>query len=69
MQIIKKFNVEGMSCSHCERAVKNPINELSGILEVDVDLAGKTVTVKYDEILVTEKALAEAIEEAGYEVV
>jgi len=69
MQIIKKFNVEGMSCSHCERAVKNEINELNGILDVEVDLEGKTVTVKYDEMLVTEADLAGAIVEAGYEVV
>lgn len=69
MQIIKKFNVEGMSCGHCEKAVKNAINELNGILDVGVSLEERTVTVKYDEILVTEGDLAGAIEEAGYEVV
>lgn len=67
--IIKVLNVEGMSCSHCERAVKNALGELNGVSNTEVDLKNKTVTVSYDTDLVTEKDLAEAIEEAGYDVV
>lgn len=70
MATIKKtLNVEGMSCSHCERAVKNELGDVNGVLQTEVDLAGKTVTVEYDSDLVTEQMLADAIEEAGYEVV
>lgn len=67
--ITKKLNVEGMSCSHCERAVMNALNELDGVLNTEVDLNAKTVTVQYDTSLVTDKILAEAIEEAGYELI
>lgn len=67
--ITKKLNVEGMSCSHCERAVKNALNELDGVSNTEVDLNAKTVTVQYDTSLVTDKILAEAIEEAGYELI
>ncbi|MBK5245446.1 MAG: heavy-metal-associated domain-containing protein, partial [Eubacteriaceae bacterium] len=37
------LNVEGMSCSHCEKAVKNAVGALDGVASVDVDLAQKTV--------------------------
>lgn len=68
-ELMKVFNVEGMSCSHCERAIKNALAEFEGVLNTEVDLTGKTVTVKFDNSLVTEKQLSEAIEETGYDVV
>ena len=68
-EIKKQFKVEGMSCSHCEKAVKNALNELNGVSNIEVDLNGKTVTVQYDIDVVAEKKLIEAIEEAGYDVV
>jgi len=67
--ITKKLNVEGMSCSHCEKAVKNALSEIQGVSDVAVDLEGKTVTVVYDTEQAEEDNLAEAIEDAGYDVV
>lgn len=69
MITIKVLNVEGMSCSHCEKAVTNALNELSGVSDTKVDLKGKTATVTYDTELVTEADMKEAIEDAGYEIV
>ncbi len=66
--IIKVFNVEGMSCGHCEKAVKSAINELNGVSNTEVSLKDKTVTVSYDSDLVSEGSLKEAIEDAGYDV-
>ena len=63
-----KFNVEGMSCSHCETTVKNAVSGISGVTEVTVDLASKTVTVTHDES-VTVACIQAEIEEQGYEVV
>ena len=68
-EIKKEFKVEGMSCSHCERAIKNALAELNGVSNTDVDLNGKTVTVQYDIDFVVEADLIGAIEEAGYDVV
>ncbi len=67
--VTKQLNVEGMSCSHCERAVKNELGELDGVKNTVVDLEAKTVTVEYDADSVTEETIKEAIVEAGYEVV
>ena len=58
-----------MSCSHCERAIKNALGELNGVSSTEVDLNGKTVTVEYDMDFITEDNLIEAIEDAGYDVV
>lgn len=66
---IIKLSVEGMSCSHCERAIKNALSELNGVSDIEVDLSEKTVTVKYDEDLITEINLKEVIEDVGYDVV
>lgn len=63
----RTLTVEGMSCAHCERAVKEALGELEGVSNVDVDLDSKQVIVN-GEGLVDEK-LKSAIEDAGYDVV
>nr|WP_245156570.1 copper ion binding protein [Clostridium aminobutyricum] len=67
--VTTKLNVNGMSCSHCEKAVKNALNELEGVSGTEVLLNEKMVIVQYDEDVVTEKSLTAAIEDAGYDVV
>jgi copper chaperone len=62
------LKVEGMSCSHCENAVKKAVGGLSGVDKVSVDLKGKTVTVAYDENKVSLKEIKDAIEDQGYDV-
>lgn len=63
----KTLLVEGMSCGHCEKAVKAALGELPEVKNVEVDLSTKKVVVE-GEGLVDDK-LREAIDEAGYEVV
>ena len=63
------LNVDGMSCSHCENAVKKAVGALDGIGKVEVDLAGKTVTVDYDASKVSVDNMKVEIEEQGYDVV
>jgi len=63
------LNVEGMSCSHCEKAVKNAVGALDGVASVTVDLAEKTVVVEYDPSKGSPESFKLAIEEEGYKVV
>ena len=63
-----KLYVEGMTCSHCEIAVKKAVSAISGVTEVAVDLAEKTVTVTHDES-VTVACIQAVVEEQGYDVV
>lgn len=66
---LKTLNVEGMSCSHCENAVKKSVGALNGVGSVAVDLKGKKVTVEFDPEKVTVSTIKDAIEDQGYEVV
>lgn len=69
MSTITTLNVNGMSCSHCEKAVKEALNQIEGVFNTAVNLEEKTVIVQYDDLLITEKVLKEAIEDVGYDVV
>jgi Copper chaperone len=60
------LNVNGMSCSHCEKTVINALTEL-GASEVLVDLGAKTVTVSYDSNKLPLDRIKAEIEEIGYE--
>lgn len=59
------FNVTGMSCGHCERAVIQAIQALDPAAQVRVDLAAGTVRV---DSALDEQAIRAAIEEEGYQV-
>ena len=58
--------VPGMSCAHCEAAVKGEVGKLAGVDEVRVDLGTKLVTVIGTDLDLNE--IAAAVDEAGYEV-
>lgn len=62
------FRVEGMSCPHCVRAVKNAVEDLEGAVSAIVELNAKTAEVEYDENILDKKKIIEAIKEEGYEV-
>jgi copper ion binding protein len=62
------FRVEGMSCLHCVRAVKNAVEDLEGAVSAIVELNAKTAEVEYDENILDKKKIIEAIKEEGYEV-
>lgn len=59
------FNVTGMTCAHCERAVTQAIQALDPQARVEVDLATGTVRV---EGTPSEQQIRAAIEEEGYQV-
>jgi copper chaperone len=61
-----QFHVPGMTCGHCESAVKTEIGMIAGVRSVAVDLATKMVTVTGESL--TEDAIIAAIDEAGFEV-
>lgn len=60
----KEIKIEGMSCGHCEMAVRKQLSKLDNVKVKDVKI-GKAV-VEYDENKVSEELLYDAVEEAGY---
>ena len=61
------FSVPGMTCGHCEAAVKGEVGKVAGVADVAVDLGTKIVTVQGEGL--DEAAIVAAIDEAGFEVV
>lgn len=59
-------NVEGMSCEHCKANVEKALNSLDFVEKAEVDLKDKVALVSYSD-LANEKAIENAINEAGYE--
>ncbi|MDF2614326.1 MAG: heavy metal transport/detoxification protein [Clostridia bacterium] len=62
----KIISIEGMSCGHCVKHVKEALEELAGVSDVKVDLESKMATLEGE---VSDEAIRETIEEAGYDVV
>jgi len=60
------YQVSGMTCEHCVRAVSTEVGALPGVRDVAVDLATGAVTVASDQPLDPE-AVRAAVDEAGYQ--
>ncbi len=63
------LRVDGMSCEHCVKAIKNAVGTLSGVARVEVDLNAKTVTVEHDPAQSPLEKIKLEIEGQGYDVV
>ena len=61
----QQFNVQGMSCEHCVRAVTRAVHQLDEKAAVKVDLKTAAVTVNS---AVPRDRIAQAIREEGYSV-
>ena len=59
------FQVQGMSCGHCERAVTLAVQAMDPSAQVKVDLGSGKVEVQTEQ---PREAIAHAIAEEGYTV-
>jgi copper chaperone CopZ len=66
--IQRRYVVRGMSCAHCETAVRDELIRLATVTEVVVDAAAGTVTIDSTAPLDV-AAIAAAVDDAGYELV
>ncbi|GAA3390397.1 heavy-metal-associated domain-containing protein [Cryptosporangium minutisporangium] len=62
----RTYGVTGMTCAHCVSSVSAEVGKLPGVSDVQVDLAGGTVTVTSAQPL-DDDAVRAAVDEAGYE--
>lgn len=62
------LKVDGMSCEHCVKAIKNAVGALPGVSNVDVNLKAKTVTVEHEKVLTLNEIQFE-LEEQGYDII
>ena len=61
----QSFQVQGMTCGHCEMAVKRAIRQVDPQAQVQIDRSRNLVEVKSEQ---AREALAKAIAEEGYAV-
>ncbi|MDR3248621.1 MAG: copper ion binding protein [Treponema sp.] len=62
------LKIEGMSCDHCVKHVKEALEGIGGVKSAKVSLKDNSANVEHDE-KVTLSQMKEAVVEAGYEVV
>ena len=60
------YHVSGMTCGHCEDAVKDEVSALDSVVDVQVDVPAGRVTVTSTTPL-DDARVREAIDEAGSE--
>ncbi len=60
-----RFDVQGMTCGHCERAVRQALAQVDPQAQVQVDRAQGRVDVTSEA---PREALAQAIADEGYQV-
>lgn len=62
----KKFDIEGMTCNHCVKAVEIELSKLD-LDKKNVEIGSAEVT--YEENKTNENQIKQAIKEAGYKAV
>ena len=60
------YSVPGMHCDNCTGTVEGELSKVEGVASVTAELATKLVIVRGEAL--SDAALREAIDEAGYEV-
>ena len=62
----EKFNVTGMTCAACQANVSKTVSKLNGIKSVDVNLLSGSMKVEYDENIIKESEIIDAVQGIGY---
>lgn len=61
------FEIAGMSCGHCVKAVDKALQQLGGVTVEQVAIG--SATVSYDDQQTDAGRIAQVIDDAGYQVV
>ncbi|GGD83976.1 heavy-metal-associated domain-containing protein [Microbacterium murale] len=63
-----EYQVTGMSCGHCEVAIRGEVGQIAGVTDIDVTAQSGKLIVSSDQPL-DDAAVLAAVDEAGYEAV
>lgn len=63
-----RLKITGMSCAHCQKAVREALESLEGVNSASVSLEEGVAEVSFDPELVGPDEMKKAIEEEGYTV-
>ncbi|MCT1515329.1 MULTISPECIES: heavy-metal-associated domain-containing protein [Mycobacteriales] len=62
------YAVTGMSCSHCEVAIRSEVEQIAGVTGIEVSATDGRLAVTADGPI-DDAAVLAAVDEAGYEAV
>ena len=62
----EKFNVYGMTCAACQANVEKCVARTDGVLSVSVNLLAGSMSVEYDEAMLTSENICAAVNAIGY---
>ncbi len=65
----KKFKIEGMTCSACQSHVQHAVEKLEGITSCNVNLLANSMEVNYNEEILKEETIINAVDQAGYKAI
>lgn len=61
------YTVTGMSCGHCEGAIRAEVSQIPGVQDIEVSAATGRLAVTADG-QIDDAAVMAAVDEAGYQV-
>lgn len=67
-EYIKNVSIEGMQCNHCKMSVEKALNEIEGVINVDVNLENQNAIIK-SEKEIEDTVINSKIEDAGFKVI
>lgn len=66
---VETWNIQGMTCAACVRAVERAVGKVGGVAEVAVNLATEKARIVYDDSKTRVDDLQRAVSDAGYRLV
>ncbi len=61
-----KFDIQGMTCSSCSSHIEKAVCRLNGVKNVNVNLLLNNMIVEYDENILSNEKIIDAVVKAGY---
>lgn len=64
----EQYQVEGMTCSGCERSVQKIVSAIAGVSSAKADVNSASLKIEYDAEKVSEDDIRNAVGKIGYKV-
>ena len=63
-----KFKISGMTCSACANRIEKVVSKMEGVEEANVNFATETLTVNYDDKVITKADIEQKVEKIGFKI-
>ena len=63
-----KLKISGMTCSACANRIEKVVRKMDGVKEANVNFATETLTVNYDDKVITKADIEQKVEKIGFKI-